>query len=99
MPLGCPWGREGTAQALSTGSELSPRQDPDRAQQSLDLLPWPWRLVGPTGKGHSPPDDRGSGGTPLPESRSQPHLTLKVVSLQTPGPLGLQTLVDKQGFN
>ena len=100
MPLGCPWGREGTAQALSTGSELSPRQDPDRAQQSLDLLPWPWRLVGPTGKGHSPPRTTGGlGAHPSPESRSHPRLTLKVVSLQTPGPLGLQTLVDKQGFS
>lgn len=96
VPLGCPWGREGTAPALSTGSELSPQQDPHRAQQSLDLLPWPWRLVGQTGKGIPHRTTRGLGAHPSPESRSQPRLTLKVVSLQTLGLRGSRFLLTNR---
>lgn len=80
------------------GSELSPRPNPQRAQQSPDLLPWPWRLVGQTGKGHSPPGDRSLGAHPSPEPRLQPHLTLKTVSLQSPGPFGAPDSCQQTGI-
>lgn len=53
--------------------------------------------MGQTGKGHSPPDNRGLGAHPSPEPRPQSRLTLKVVNLHTPGPFGAPDSCQQTG--